>query len=152
MRKFTDIAIRNLKPGPVRQEIADPGARGLYLIVQPSGHKGFAVRYRYAGKPCKLTLKSGISLAAARKEAADALYEVEKGRDPSEVKRVAKGAQRDTFRAIAEAYMRQQGSKLRTAKWIEQTLTRLVYGALGDRPIADIRRSEIVRLLDKIEE
>ena len=48
--------------------------------------------------------------------------------------------------------MRREGSKLRTAKWIERTLARLVYGALGDRPITDIRRSEIVRLLDEIEE
>jgi len=48
--------------------------------------------------------------------------------------------------------MRREGSKLRTAKWIEQTLQRLVFGALGDRPIADIRRSEIVRLLDQIDD
>ena len=46
-KKLTDIAIRNLKPGPARLEIADPGARGLYVVVQPSGFKSFAVRYRF---------------------------------------------------------------------------------------------------------
>ena len=40
---------------------------------------------RFGGKTRKLTLKAGIELAAARREAADALYEVEKGR---EIKRV----------------------------------------------------------------
>jgi Arm DNA-binding domain len=58
---FTDIAIRNLKPGDVRREIPDPGATGLYLIVQPSGKKSFAVRYRFDGRPKKLTLSiSGL--------------------------------------------------------------------------------------------
>jgi hypothetical protein len=41
---FTDIAIRNLKAGDTRREIPDPGARGLYVIVQVSGKKSFAVR------------------------------------------------------------------------------------------------------------
>jgi hypothetical protein len=78
---LTDISIRNMKPADVRQEIPDPGARGLYVVIQPSGLKSFAVRYRYAGMPRKLTLQAGITLAAARKATADALYEVEQGRD-----------------------------------------------------------------------
>lgn len=84
---LTDIAIRNLKPGGVRREIPDPGCAGLYLIIQPSGRKSFAVRYRFAGLPRKLTLQSGVSLAAARKLTADAMHEVAQGRDPSEAKR-----------------------------------------------------------------
>ncbi len=71
---FTDIAIRNMKPGDVRREIPDPGCAGLYLVLQPSGVQSWAVRYRYEGKPRKLTLSGGITLAAARKLAGDALY------------------------------------------------------------------------------
>ena len=48
---FTDLKIKNLKAGAVRREIPDPGASGLYLVVQPSGKKSFAVRYRYNGTP-----------------------------------------------------------------------------------------------------
>ena len=59
-KKLTDIAIHNLKPQAGRYEIPDPGASGLYVIVQPSGHKSFAVRYRLGGRPQKLTLKAGI--------------------------------------------------------------------------------------------
>ena len=55
--------------------------RGLYLIVQPSGVKSFAIRYRspLEGKSKKLTLKGGVSLglAHARREAANALYQLE---------------------------------------------------------------------------
>jgi integrase len=154
-KTLTDIAIRNIKPGPVRREIPDAGARGLYVVVQPSGVKGFAVRYRFGGKPRKLTLQAGVSLAAARKAAADALFEVAQGRDPSATRRHARHAQRlaaqDTFRAIAEEYQKREGGRLRSAHWCRGVLERLVYPTLGDRPIAEIRRSEIIRLLDKIE-
>jgi hypothetical protein len=57
---FTDIAIRNLKAGDTRREIPDPGCSGLYVIVQPSGKKSFAVRYRANGTPRKLTLRTPI--------------------------------------------------------------------------------------------
>jgi integrase len=153
---LTDISIRNMKPADVRQEIPDPGARGLYVVIQPSGLKSFAVRYRYAGMPRKLTLQAGITLAAARKATADALYEVEQGRDPSTVKRQAKQARRstaeNTFRAVAEEYFKREGGRLRSGTARENDLERLVYPTLGDRPITEIRRSDIIRLLDKVEE
>jgi integrase len=155
MRALTDIAIRNLPATAKRREVPDPGQRGLYVVVQPSGTKSFAVRYRYAGKPRKLTLKSGIGLAAARKEAASALYEVEQGRDPITAKHQTKQDQKvaaaNTFRAVADEYFRRDGGRLRTADQQRATLERLVYPEIGDRPIAEIRRTEIVRLLDKIE-
>ena len=124
--------------------------------MQPSGVKTYAVRYRYAGKPHKLTLTRGISLAAARKAAADAMFELERGHDPASLKRQAKQAQRlaaaDTFANIAAEYFRREGARLRSAYWQHSALQRLILPTLGPRLIGDIRRSEIVRLLDKIEE
>jgi integrase len=162
-RGFTDIAIRNLKPGPVRYEMPDPAARGLYCIVQPSGHKSFAVRFRYDGKPKKLSL-GNISLSAARKAAAHALHEVREGRDPCEAKSHAKqerrASQANTFAKVALQYLKlETGMKedgtfsgtMRTASRRLRDLKRLVFPALGDRPIAEIKRSEIVALLDQIQ-
>jgi integrase len=151
---LTNISIRNLKPGPVRREIRD--ANGLCVIVQPSGHKSFAVRYRYNGKAAKLTLGPGnMSLAAARKLCADAMYELAQGRDPAAAKRQARQTQtaaRETFEAIAEEYLRREGGKLRSEKSRRSVLARLVYPIIGDRPVGEIKRSEIIRLLDRIEE
>ena len=156
IKMLTDIAIRNLKPGPVRREIPDAGARGLYVVIQPSGAKSFAVRYRYGGKPRKLTLNGGISLAAARKAASDALFEVEQGRDPSEAKKITKAkaalAHADTVQAICQEYLAREGHKLRTAYSREATLKRLVFPEIGNQPINSLRRSQLVRLLDKIED
>jgi integrase len=162
---LTDIGVRNLKPGVTRREI--PDGNGLYIVVHPSGRKSYAVRYRFNGEPRKLTLKAGITLKAARKEAADALYEVEKGRDPCATRRQGKQERRvveaSTFRVVAEQYltlecgMRRAGGKvtfagsMRTAARRLADLERLIFPVIGKRPIAEIRRSEIVALLDRIQ-
>jgi integrase len=152
---LTDIAIRNLKPADVRREIPDPGCAGLYVVVQPSGKKSFAVRYRF-GKPRKLTLPGGITLKAARKLAGDALYEVEQGRDPAETKKEtrakARATKTNTVQALCENYLKREGNKLRTEHARKTTLERLVYPAIGDKPLADLKRSHIVAMLDDIED
>src|SRR5262245_34118915 len=85
-KRLTDIAVRNLKPGPQRREIPDGGCRGLYVVLQPSGRKSFAVRYRFGGKTRKLTLDARLTLAEARKQATAALHELERGKDPAVLK------------------------------------------------------------------
>jgi hypothetical protein len=64
-KRLTDISIRNLKPRATRREV--PDGNGLYVIVQPSGKKSYAVRYRYAGKPRKVTFPGTLTLKAARR-------------------------------------------------------------------------------------
>src|SRR3954463_13053799 len=89
---LTAKSIENLKPGTARREIPDGGCRGLYRVVQPSGHKSWAVRYRFEGVPKKLTLDGVVTLAEARRAATGALAEVERGNDPAAQKFDAKAA------------------------------------------------------------
>jgi hypothetical protein len=57
--ELTDAAIRKLKARPQRREVPDDKANGLYLVIQPSGAKSFAMRFRRPdGKSAKLTLGS----------------------------------------------------------------------------------------------
>jgi integrase len=155
-RQITDLGVRALRPRAKRYE--KPIGNGLYVVVQPlpSAAKSFALRYRFAGKTRKLTLPGGLSLAAARKAAADALYKVDQGIDPAAARAQQKQAQRladaDTFAAVADEYFRREGRTLRSAQRRRRTLDRLVIPVLGGRPIGEIRRSEIVRLLDQVEE
>jgi integrase len=166
-RKFTDLTIKNLRPREARYEEADPGAQGLYVIVQPSGRRSFALRYRVAGRTRKLTLDKGLSLADARKVAANAQADIAKGIDPALAKQTARAkaeaAKADTVRAICEEYMKRAAGSLRTKHGRGLILARLVYparddekrrwsGEFGGRPISDVRRSEVVRLLDMIED
>ena len=54
---LTDAAVRKLKAHKARREIPDDKASGLYLIIQPTGAKSFALRFRRPdGRSTKLTL------------------------------------------------------------------------------------------------
>jgi integrase len=154
--RLTDLKVRSLKPDRRRREIPDGWQRGLYLIVQPSGKKSFCVRYRFAGRPRKLTLKAGVSLADARRLASDAMYAVEKGTDPRDIKKTEKAkataAAVNTLQYVCERYFKREHGKLRSAADREAALRRLVFPVLGGRQIDSIRRSEVSHLLDKIED
>jgi integrase len=154
MATLTDVGIRNMKPVAARREIADRTPL-LYLIVQPSGRRRFALRYRFNGSSRKVTLQAGLSLAAARKLAADAAFDLERGIDPREhrkdAKRKAAEARANTLAAICAEYL-QRDAKLRTIADRERLLRAHVLPVLGERPIASIKRGEIVRLLDKAED
>jgi integrase len=155
-KRLTDIGIRNLKPGPVRREISDH-SNGLFLIAQPSGVMSFAVRYRFAGRSIKLTVGKfpAMTLADARKAAADAQHALAQGNNPAKAKADAKikadAGKADTVTAICERYLTLEGKKLRTVNQRVSILRRLVYPALGAMPIETVKRSDIVRLLDKVE-
>ena len=56
-RLLTVAAVQRLRPTTQRREIRDGGAPGLYLVIQSSGHKSWAMRLsRLDGRSAKLTL------------------------------------------------------------------------------------------------
>src|SRR5262249_2044808 len=85
------------------------------------------------------------SLEDAREKAREWHKAIASGIDPAQQKA-------DTFGAITAEYMQREGSKLRTADVRRANLDRLILPALGTRPISEIKRSEIIRLLDRIED
>src|SRR6516162_4398431 len=140
-RRLTDFNIANLKPGLSRREIPDPGARGLYVVIQPSGQKGFCVRYRFGDRPRKLTLAAGISLAGARKHAAAAMLEVAEGRDPAAEKQRTREQARiasKQARVAAELLLHDGVAKL-VAEYIEK------YAKTRTRPASWKRTERLLR-------
>jgi integrase len=156
--KLTPKTIEHLKPRDHRVEIPDAGAAGLYLVLQSSGVRSWAVRYRHNGRSVKLTLAKwpAMTLADARKAAADAQHALAQGNNPAKAKQTAKikamEAEANTVASICAAYMKREAGKLRTSAQRESILRRLIYPRIGERPIGEIKRSEIVRLLDQIED
>ena len=56
-KALTAAGILRYKPSKQRREIRDGAATGLYLVLQESGQRSFALRFRKPnGKPAKLTL------------------------------------------------------------------------------------------------
>jgi integrase len=155
-RKVTALSITKMKAGAARREI--PAGNGLYVIVQPSGKKSFALRYRRPdGRPVKLTLGNGtMTLAAARAAASAAMLEVSQGHDPARARMEAKAKiaaeTANTLANVVEEYLDREGKKLRTVNDRRRIFDRLILPALGGRPIGEIERIDVVRLLDKIED
>src|SRR5262245_25626323 len=155
-QRLTAKFIENAKPGSARQEI--PDGTGLYLLLQPSGHRSWAVRYRVNGKPAKHTIGTwpAVSLHDARVAAAEALKQVKLGNDPAKARQDAKvkadAAKANTLTAVCENYLKREGGRLRTLDQRVSILRRLIYPTLGDKPIGSIKRSDLVALFDKIED
>jgi integrase len=135
---------------------------GLYLIVQPSGSKSWAVRYRICGRPKKLTLGSypGIDLSSARELARKALVAVAEGRDPALEKKNAHrdiaGRERDLFEKVTNQFLeRYARANTRESTWreAERLLTRDVVPKWKGRTIREISKRDVIELLDsKVDE
>ena len=87
-RMLTDLSIKKLALPDKRREVPDGKIGGLYLIVQPSGAKSWAVRYRADGLPRKLTLGPYPAVDSPTRrtlqpEATGAVMEVTKWLKPS---------------------------------------------------------------------
>jgi hypothetical protein len=93
---LTDVQIRKLQAPATRREVPDGKISGLYLVLQPSGAKSWALRFRAAGKPAKLTLGPypALDLANARRRAQEALGEIASGKNPAVEKKAAREAQK----------------------------------------------------------
>jgi integrase len=140
------------QPGAERSLYWDTSLPGFGLQVTAAGHRSWVVQYRVAGRSRRMAIDGVLNLAAARKRARSLLGEVAHDRDPLAEKRKSAALERDTFRSVAEEYFQREGSKLRSADHQRAALERLVYARLGRLPIATILRSDVVRLLDHIED
>jgi integrase len=138
-------------------QASDTKQPGLRLLVRATGKKIWLVYHRVNGIQEKVTIGPAdlINLKDARVRAKKALL---KGIDGVLVN-VEKEAEREkarlaregTFEAVAKGYLEdKKGGNLRTLHQRERFLERLVYPVLGRRPIDQILRGEVKRLLDRI--
>jgi integrase len=141
-------------PGASRQEIPDAYLPGLYLVVQPSGAKSWAVRYRHNGRPRKNTLGPypAVDLKTARQLGAKALRAAAEGRDvAAEKKQAAKpaGNVETVVEEFVERHIRRT-YRQRPSREAERLLRVHVVAAWRGRPIGSITRADIRAMLDKI--
>jgi len=152
MAKLTSKAVENIKPTAARQEIPDALLPGLYLIVQPSGARSWAVRYRHDGRPRKHTLGPypAIDLATARALGGKALRTVAEDRDPAGERQEQRA---NSVAEVAAQFLAKHGQRHyrpRTLKETERVLKLYVVSRWGNRPIASVTRAQVRDMLDKI--
>jgi integrase len=153
-------------PGADRTRYWDESLPGFALVVTAAGHKSFCVKYRAGGRQRLMIIKGVLKVADARREAKAFLGVVAKGGDPLGERRKAEMSVANSLKAICEEYLEREGgmrrdaegramfkgTKLRTGQERLATFERLVYPKLGGMQVDDIKCTDIVRLLDKIED
>lgn len=158
-RALTVKAIAALRPAAHRVEVGDGGAPGLRLVIQPSGAKSWALRYRSPadGKPKKYTIGSleAFDLSGARKAALELRRTIGRGVDPISEKRAAKAKATDTSRevgALLDRFIARHVDAKRptTAKLLRQQIEADIRPAWSKRKIETIRKGDITALLDEI--
>jgi integrase len=154
-RALTSRTVETIQPGAERAEIADAHLPGLYLLVQPTGAKSWAVRYRSGGRTRKHTLGPypAVDLKSARSLAAKAMRTVAEGRDPGREKLQERTARPDTVEAVAREFIERhckRANRPRTAIETSRLLTLHVLPRWRGRLIRDITRRDVLELLDRL--
>jgi integrase len=159
MAILTVRAVEAAKPGRTRNEIPDGTGTGLYLAIEPTGTKSWILRCRHAGVSKRITLgragADGLTLVAARHAAAAARHRLEQGADPIAPRQTDSGSPKMSDRieaAVASflelhAYRKNRASTSRAA---ERIFNRLVLPMWRGRSIQDIRRRDIIDLVEQI--
>jgi integrase len=160
MQRFTDAYIRGLKPRTKRyivREDAPRGEGGFCIRVMPTGAKSWQMIYTFQGSRKWLQLGEypGMSLSRAREEFRKMRKILAGGDDPGEVTRTKNQERRDawTVDKLAEEFLEKYcrvKKRPRSAKEDELNLKRDVRTAWGKKKARDIRRGDVVTLLDEI--
>ena len=152
-KTLTDTMVRKLKPGPKRVILPDPELRGHYVRITPTGAKSFvAVARDPTGKQIWATLGGAdlLNVDDAREKAREAIKRIKAGLSAFEPPPV----EPDSFGAVAENYLTRhvRANGLRSEDEIERILQNQVYPMWKDRALEDIRRGDVARLLDTVQD
>ena len=155
---LTEVAIRNAKPREKAFKLYDSG--GLYLEVSPAGGKWWRLKYRLDGKENRLSLgvypHVGLSKARKRRDEERAL--LADHIDPSKHRKAQKSAHTLNAANTFEQVTREWFAKF-SPSWVPahaerkmRLLERNVFPQIGNRPIAEITATELLSVLQRIEE
>jgi integrase len=156
VRKLTGSFVRSIhaERGAERTVYWDTTLPGFGVMVTSTGHRSYVAQYRSHGRSRRYTIGDAakVDLEAARRRARQIFGAVAHGADPVADKRKGAEADKNSLKAVCERYLEREGTKIRTADLRRATLERLVYPKLGAKQIDDVRRLDIVHLLDDIED
>jgi integrase len=165
---LTDRRIAALKPDKSgkRPELRDAVVPGLVVRVSPGGRRTFMLHRRFPGSDNPVRRSIGevgaLTLEQARKIARDWHEQIRRGVDPAneakqraeEVRRAALAArERDEHRfanVAAEYLARRVTGRQRQARPVERIVRGTLIPAWGDKPVGEITRRDVIRLIEQI--
>ncbi|MCC6713900.1 MAG: tyrosine-type recombinase/integrase [Gammaproteobacteria bacterium] len=154
---FTALALQKLTPAARPYELTEAGRQGLRIRVFPTGIKSWQFVYRHAGKLHRIALGQfpAMGLKEAREELGKRRALLNRGVNPALLEREVKRAQREapTVRELAEDYLERYAKGERAKRsWREdeRILNKDVLPRWGEMKAKDVRRLDVVALLDEI--
>jgi len=150
-KTLTDRGVAALRARAKRYFYADPELTGHYVRVSESGAKVFYAAARGGPSGKQIWTQIGpadtTKIDDAREQARTILKRLRDGQTAQE-------QAPETYRDVAENYVKRhvRAKALISGFEIERVLERYVLPVWGDLPFADIRRSEIATLLDRVED
>ena len=142
-----------MKSRAARYSFPDPELRGHYVRVTPGGVKSYVViaRDSASGKQVWATIGGAdlLSVTEAREKAREAIKRIQAGQPA-----FATPLKAETFADVSEQWLKRhvQAKGLRSEGEVTRLIKAHVYPAWRDRPFLDIRRSDVARLLDEVED
>jgi integrase len=130
----------------------DENLRGFGLVVTATGARSFCVQYRAGRRSRRMTIAAVLGLEQARKQAKVLLGQAAMNQDPLAERRKREQAAENTLRLVVEEYFRREGKAQRSGRIKRAIFERLILPKLGARQIDEVRRHDVVRLLDKVED
>lgn len=143
--RLTDTSVKNLKPREARYEAFDAQLPGFGVRVAPTGRKTWIVFGRQNGRRTRVSLGTypQMSLAEARTEAVEALRAIGEGSYS------AKKAPVLFEDVLGDWYDREQRQR-KSFKQVENAVSLHVLPYLKGREIRDIRKLDLVRIIDRV--
>jgi integrase len=171
--RFLDALEKRPAPPGKWYDVWDTQLPHFGVRVSDKGLRTFIVMKRRRGSAHPARFKIGrypvLKLSEARDAARIAINDLDEGRAPAERKQQAIDAEaksrQNTFGAVAEEFIKRHVAKLRSADIAEGVIRRELLGQLlkdgewqdnrrsrrwRDRPITDITRRDVVKLLEEI--
>src|SRR5437764_5979869 len=151
-RTLTDKGVAALRPRAQRYAFPDPELRGHWIRIQPSGVKSFVTVARDPdGKQIWTTIGATdvVTIAEARDKAREAIGRVRDGLPAIELT-----TKPDSFEDVAAEWIKRHGEakRLRSLSRVKRLLRVHVYRRWAGRAFLDIKRSDVAKLLDHVED
>ena len=153
---LTDAYIKALEPPAKGQKIVydahSEAPAGFGIRVTAAGTKSFILRYTSGGKERRMTIgEYGVNqwrLAAARKQAGTFKTQINTGTDILQERREKRAEK--TFAQASEDYCSKHADQLKSGDSVRWVLNKHAHPTLGQMKLSDIRRRDIIELIEGI--
>jgi hypothetical protein len=157
---LTDTAVRQAKATGKAYTLGN--LDGLSLAVSPQGGKSWHFRYYWGGRQKRMSLGAypEVSLREARQSRDEARALLAKGMNPhtqrKQKRQAIHTASEYTFEAVFQQWSEHHARGIKTGKrsthsHILRTFAKDVLPLLGKRSILDLRRSDLLEVIERIE-